>query len=77
MPSNLAPILFAKAGIGRHNYKSYVLEPVYFSSSSAEITALATGDIDIAAMGFYRRCRWPSRMRASKTFGCSQTRFRM
>jgi sulfonate transport system substrate-binding protein len=52
MPSNLAPILFAKAGIGRHNDKSYVLDPVYFSSSSAEITALATEQIDIAAMGF-------------------------
>jgi sulfonate transport system substrate-binding protein len=52
MPSNLAPILFAKAGIGRHNDKSYVLEPVYFSSSSVEITALATEEIDIAAMGF-------------------------
>src|SRR5471032_395671 len=52
MPSNLAPILFAKAGIGRHNDKSYALDPVYFSSSSTEITALATGEIDIAAMGF-------------------------
>jgi sulfonate transport system substrate-binding protein len=52
MPSNLAPILFAKEGIGRHNDKSYVLDPVYFSSSSAEITALATGELDIAAMGF-------------------------
>ena len=50
MPSNLAPILFAKAGIGRHNDKSYVLDPVYFSSSSAEITALATEQIDIAAI---------------------------
>ena len=52
MPSNLTPILFAKEGIGRHNGKSYTLEPVYFSSSAAEITALATGELDIAAMGF-------------------------
>jgi sulfonate transport system substrate-binding protein len=52
MPSNLTPILFAKEGIGRHNGKSYVLDPVYFSSSAAEITALATGELDIAAMGF-------------------------
>lgn len=52
LPSNLTPILFAKEGIGKHNGKSYVLDPVYFSSSAAEITALATGELDIAAMGF-------------------------
>jgi NitT/TauT family transport system substrate-binding protein len=52
MPSNLTPILFAKEGISRHHGKSYTIEPVYFSSSAAEITALATGELDIAAMGF-------------------------
>jgi ABC-type nitrate/sulfonate/bicarbonate transport system substrate-binding protein len=76
MPSNLAPILFAKAGIGRHNDKSYVLDPVYFSSSSAEITALATEQIDIAAMGF-STLPLAMKMPVSRTSGCSPTRFRM
>src|SRR4051794_16300113 len=52
MPSNLTPILCARPGVCRHNDKSYTLDPVYFSSSSAEITALAAGELDIAAMGF-------------------------
>jgi sulfonate transport system substrate-binding protein len=52
MPSNLTAILCAKPGVCQHNGKSYALEPVYFSSSAAEITALATGELDVAAMGF-------------------------
>jgi sulfonate transport system substrate-binding protein len=51
-PASLVPFLFAKRENGRHLGVSYTLDPVYFSSSPAEIGALATGDIDIAALGF-------------------------
>ena len=37
-PASLIPVLFAKQGLARHQGKSYVLEPVYFSASPAQIT---------------------------------------
>jgi ABC-type nitrate/sulfonate/bicarbonate transport system substrate-binding protein len=51
-PANLVPVLFAKPGLAKHLGKSYVFEPIYFGASPKEITALATGDIDIGALGF-------------------------
>ncbi len=51
-PSTMTPILFAKPGILRHYGVSYVVEPVHFGSTSPEITALATGDLDIASLAF-------------------------
>lgn len=50
--SNLASILFAKDGITKHNGKSYVMEPIHFQGSTAMITALAKGEIDIALLGY-------------------------
>ena len=40
-PASLIPVLFAKQGLARHQGKSYVLEPVYFSASPAQITAMS------------------------------------
>ncbi len=51
-PANLVPMLFAKQGLAKHLGKSYVFEPIYFGASPKEITALATGDIDIGTLGF-------------------------
>jgi sulfonate transport system substrate-binding protein len=51
-PSSLVPILFAKAGVAKHLGTSYVFEPVYFSASPTEVTAVAAGEIEIAALGF-------------------------
>jgi NitT/TauT family transport system substrate-binding protein len=50
--SNIASILFAKDGIARHNGKSYVMDAVHFQGSTPMITALASGDIDIALLGY-------------------------
>jgi sulfonate transport system substrate-binding protein len=51
-PASLIPVLFAKQGIAKHQGKSYLLEPVYFSASPAQITAMSVGELEIAALGF-------------------------
>jgi sulfonate transport system substrate-binding protein len=51
-PSTMTPILFANKGILRHYGESYVVETMHFNSTSPEITALATGDLDIASLAF-------------------------
>lgn len=51
-PASLAPILFAKEGVAKHQGISYQLEPIYISASPQHITALATGEIEIAALNF-------------------------
>ncbi len=51
-PASLLPFLFAHDGIARHQGSSYVLEPVYFSASPTMIGALASGDLQIAALGY-------------------------
>jgi sulfonate transport system substrate-binding protein len=50
--TNIASILFAKPGIAKHNGQSYVLETSRFQGSPPQITALATGDLDFALLGF-------------------------
>jgi len=50
--TNLASILSARDGISRHSGKSYVLEVFRYQGSTQQITALATGDLDIALLGF-------------------------
>jgi hypothetical protein len=44
--------LSARDGISRHSGKSYVLDVYRFQGSTQQITALATGDLDIALLGF-------------------------
>ena len=51
-PATMTPILFANPSILKHYGISYVVEPVHFGSTSPEITALATGDLDIASLAF-------------------------
>ena len=51
-PATMTPILFANPSILQHYGASYVVEPVHFGSTSPEITALATGDLDIASLAF-------------------------
>ena len=52
VPASLIPILFIKPGIARHEGKTYIWEPIYFSASGKQISAIATGELDIAALGF-------------------------
>ncbi|MDH7799216.1 MULTISPECIES: ABC transporter substrate-binding protein [unclassified Beijerinckia] len=51
-PTNLAPILFAKAGIAQHLGKTYELEPIRFNGSPPMITALYAGELDIALLAY-------------------------
>ena len=52
IPGQLTAVLFEKTTILRHYGQSYVVEPVHFRGSAPQITALATGDLDIAALAF-------------------------
>ena len=51
-PTSLAPILFAKPELAPHLGKSYTLDPVHFAGTAPMITALATGELDIAELAF-------------------------
>jgi sulfonate transport system substrate-binding protein len=51
-PASLIPILFAKAGIAQHLGVSYQFEEIHFNSSPTEVTALASGEIEIGTLGF-------------------------
>jgi NitT/TauT family transport system substrate-binding protein len=52
VPSELTPILFVKPGIARHVGVSYTLEPIHFAAAPFMITALATGEVDIAPFAY-------------------------
>jgi NitT/TauT family transport system substrate-binding protein len=49
-PTAMAPIIFAKPELAQHLGKSYTMEPTHFAGSAPEITALASGDLDIATL---------------------------
>ncbi|HEV8014756.1 MAG TPA: ABC transporter substrate-binding protein [Stellaceae bacterium] len=49
-PTAMAPIIFAKPELLKHYGQSYTMEPVHFAGSAPEITALASGDLDIATL---------------------------
>jgi NitT/TauT family transport system substrate-binding protein len=51
-PASLVPILFPTDGIAQHNGKSYTVEATHFQGSPLQITALQSGQIDVAALGF-------------------------
>jgi sulfonate transport system substrate-binding protein len=51
-PASLIPLLFLKPGVTGHNGKSYIFEPIYFSSSTLQITAISHGELDLAAFGY-------------------------
>lgn len=53
VPAGDAPLaLLGKAGVARHEGKSYTLEFSHFTGTPPEVTALASGDIDVAPIGF-------------------------
>jgi sulfonate transport system substrate-binding protein len=49
-PTAMAPVIFAKPELALHLGKTYTMEPVHFAGSAPEITALASGDLDIATL---------------------------
>jgi sulfonate transport system substrate-binding protein len=52
VPSELSPILFVKPGIAKHVGVSYTVEPIHFAAAPFMITALATGEVDIAPFAY-------------------------
>ena len=52
VPIALAPIMEQKKDVTRHLDKSYTLEPLHFAGSTPMITALASGDLDIAELSY-------------------------
>jgi sulfonate transport system substrate-binding protein len=52
VPTSLAPILFTKPALARHLGRSYSVSPIHFAGSSQMVTALASGDLDIAELSF-------------------------
>ena len=51
-PASIIPFMFAKDGLSRHNGKSYLLEPIYFSGSPLEISAMASGELEVGTLGY-------------------------
>jgi NitT/TauT family transport system substrate-binding protein len=51
-PASLVPLLFLKPDVPRHYGKSYTFEPVYFASSTLQITAISQGELELAAFGY-------------------------
>src|SRR3954469_9069854 len=51
-PASLVPLLFLKPELSKNYNKSYSFDPVHFSSSTLQITAISQGEIDIAAFGY-------------------------
>jgi NitT/TauT family transport system substrate-binding protein len=52
VPSSLTPILDQKPALAPHLGQSYTLDPIHFRGTAPMITALATGDLDVAEMAF-------------------------
>ena len=52
VPIALAPIMSAKADMTRHLGKSYTIEAIHFAGTTPQITALASGDLDIAELSY-------------------------
>jgi NitT/TauT family transport system substrate-binding protein len=50
--ADLATLMFAKPGLAPHAGKSYVPELIHFQGTSTEMTALATGELDTAALAY-------------------------
>jgi NitT/TauT family transport system substrate-binding protein len=51
-PAQLTPVLFEKKEILKHYGKSYTVEPLHFRGSTPQITALAAGELEIAALAY-------------------------
>ena len=51
-PADLVTIMFEKPGLAPHAGKSYIPELIHFAGTSTEMTALATGGLDVAALAY-------------------------
>jgi hypothetical protein len=51
-PADLVTLMFVKPGLALHAGKTYIPELTHFAGTPAEMTALATGDLDCAALAY-------------------------
>ncbi|MDE2198245.1 MAG: ABC transporter substrate-binding protein [Rhodospirillales bacterium] len=51
-PAQMIPLVFQNTAVLRHYGKSYTAEALHFTGSSQQITALAAGELQIAAFAF-------------------------
>ncbi len=51
MPGHMIPVLYSKPEVLKHYGKSYTVEPIRFQGSTPQISAMAAGEIDMAAFG--------------------------
>ena len=51
-PADLVTLMFTKPGLAPHAGKTYIPELTHFAGTPAEMTALATGDLDCAALAY-------------------------
>jgi NitT/TauT family transport system substrate-binding protein len=49
MPGHMIPVLFTRPDILRHYGTSYTVTPIAFRGSSPQMTAMAAGEVDLAA----------------------------
>jgi len=52
VPSDLAPLMFLKPGLAPHAGKTYIPELTHFAGTSTIMTALASGQLDCAALAY-------------------------
>ncbi|HEV8015282.1 MAG TPA: ABC transporter substrate-binding protein [Stellaceae bacterium] len=52
VPAQLTSVLWAKPELLKHYGKSYTVEATHFRGSSPQITSLAAGELDLAALAF-------------------------
>jgi ABC-type nitrate/sulfonate/bicarbonate transport system substrate-binding protein len=52
VPTSLVPIFEAKQDVTKHDGKSYTLQAIHFAGTTPQITALASGDLDIAELSY-------------------------
>jgi NitT/TauT family transport system substrate-binding protein len=52
VPSDLAPLMFAKPGLAPHAGKTYVPELIHFAGTSSIVTGLAANQLDMAAIAY-------------------------
>jgi len=51
-PADMVTLMFLKPGLAPHAGKTYIPELTHFTGTSTEMTALATGDLDCAALAY-------------------------
>ena len=52
VPADIMPLIYQKPDFAPHAGKSYIPELTHFTGTPTEMTALATGDLDIAALAY-------------------------